>query len=414
MQYIITALGTAGDVFPFIGLAQQLMSRGHDTVLLTAEPFLNVAQNQGVNAVAVLNQAEYDATLRDTGLWQAGRGFVSAVRGFALPAMLRSYQYIEQHRQSDTVLIGSTLAFGAHCAAEKLAIPYITAHLAPAVFRSNIEPPRFPGLWMPSWLPESIKHFTWYLIDKLYYDKLLLNSINGFRKHLQLAPIDRLLQTWMHTEKATVGLFPDWFAAPQEDWVDGAVLSNFPLFDGVENSTLSPDLSEWLDTWGAPVLFTLGSGKLGSQDFFKHAIAACENLNCPGILLTQDAQDLPETLPPFVRAERFLPFSSFLPRAAAIVHHGGIGTTSQALRAGIPQLVLPMSHDQHDNSKRVVQLGAGRELAASQIHAHGLSDALYNLTRHSMIRTRCQDIKEKFSDTHTLSQIADTIEAWAF
>lgn len=414
MNYVITALGTAGDVFPFIGLAQRLGSRGHSVVLLTAEPFLSVAQHQGVTAIAVLTQTEYDATLRDEGLWQAGKGFVSAVRGFALPAMLRTFHYIERERQADTVLIGSSIAFGARCAAEKWNIPYIAMHLAPAVFRSNIEPPRFPGLWMPSWMPEGVKNFTWYLIDKLYYDAKLLDAINGFRKHVQLPPVDRLLQNWMHAENATLGLFPEWFASPQEDWVPGVALSQFPLFDGVETATLSPELSAWLDKWGAPVLFTLGSGKLGSQEFFSSAAAACENLNCPGILLTQDASGVPASLPPFVRVETFLPFSAFLPRVAAIVHHGGIGTTSQALRAGIPQLVMPMSHDQHDNARRVVKLGVGRELNSAQCHPHGLSDALYGLTRHSMIRSRCDAIKSMFQGKDSLAMIADTVESWAF
>lgn len=414
MHYLITALGTAGDVLPFIGLAQQLQTRGHAVILLTAEPFLSVAEKQGVTAVAVLTQAEYEATLLDKSLWHSGKGFVTAVRGFSLPAMLRTFQYIEQHQQENTVLIGSTIAFGARCAAEKWNLPYIATHLAPAVFRSIIEPPRFPGLRMPPWMPDWVRNLIWYLIDKLYYDALLINSINDFRRKVQLPPIDRLLQNWMHVENSTLGLFPEWFASPQADWVPGVALSNFPLFDGVENDALSPDLSAWLEKWGAPILFTLGSGKLGSQDFFTSAAAACENLNCPGILLTQDMNSVPANLPPYVRVEKYLPFSSFLPRVAAIVHHGGIGTTSQALRAGVPQLVMPMSHDQFDNAKRIIKLGAGMELRHSDSHPHGLSDALYGLTHQSMIRSRCEAIKAKFQNIDTLALIADSVEGWAF
>lgn len=414
MHYVVTALGTAGDVLPFIGIAKQLQSRGHKVTLLTGEAFLLTAQQQGIEAVSILTQAEFDATLRDPTLWQAGRGFVTAVRGFALPAMERAYRYIEQHRQSDTILLGSTLAFGARCAAEQWNIPYLSTHLAPAIFRSTIKPPYFPGLWMPSWMPQYWKDFSWFMIDKLYYDPLLLGPINAFRKNIHLPLIKRLLQDWMHNKGATLGLFPDWFAAPQEDWVPGAALSNFPLFDGTQDAPISTDLADWVARWGAPIIFTLGSGKVGSEEFFRQAAAACENLNHPGILLTPNNLPFADSLPAFVRVEKYLPFSSFLPQAAAIVHHGGIGTTSQALRAGIPQLVLPMAHDQHDNARHIVKLGVGKELRVPACHANKLADTLYDLMHHSMVQSRCDVIKDKFKDVDTLALITDSVEAWAF
>jgi rhamnosyltransferase subunit B len=85
----------------------------------------------------------------------------------------------------------------------------------------------------------------------------------------------------------------------------------------------------------------------------------CESTGRRGLLLTQFREQLPARLPAGVLHFDYLPFSTVLPRTAALVHHGGIGTTAQAISAGIPQLVVPFAHDQPDNAVRVQGLGVG-------------------------------------------------------
>ena len=70
-----------------------------------------------------------------------------------------------------------------------------------------------------------------------------------------------------------------------------------------------------------------------------------------GLLLSRHREHIPRTLPSDVRHVEYAPFSELLPRCAALVHHGGIGTSAQALAAGVPQLIMPMGHDQPDNSR---------------------------------------------------------------
>lgn len=410
MDFILSALGTAGDVLPFVAMAKALKARGDRAVLLTCEPFVAVAQRNGVEAVAVLSQADYDKTLADPRLWKPNEGFVAAVQGFGMPAMDAAFQYVMQHANADTVVIGSTISFGARCAAEKKGSRYIATHLAPAIFRSNQQPPRFPGLWMPAWMPNVAKDSTWYMIDTLYYDRVVLPPLNAFRKTHGLSSVSRLLHEWIHKENATLALFPEWFAAPQADWVPGLKLSHFPLFDGGETPEVNGDLLRWIDEVGAPILFTGGSGKQESASLFQAAMAACDNLGKPGILLSSDPA-LAENLPSWFRVERYVPFSSLLSRMGAIVHHGGIGTLSQALRAGIPQLVMPMSHDQHDNSARVQALGVARELEPLDCHAAAISDALYELQNHSMITSRCQQVRSRFEGVNTAGVILSALDS---
>src|SRR5207249_10540808 len=98
---------------------------------------------------------------------------------------------------------------------------------------------------------------------------------------------------------------------------------------------------------------------------FRNAIEACRLLGERGILLTKFGQQLPTPLPPFVRHCDYAPFRKLFPHCGGVVHHGGVGTTAQALAAGIPQLVLPMAWDQPDNAVRIQRLGAGHWLSAN-------------------------------------------------
>ena len=114
---------------------------------------------------------------------------------------------------------------------------------------------------------------------------------------------------------------------------------------------------------------TPGSAMRHAQEFFAESVAACQRLGRRGLLLTRFAEQVPTDLPETIRHLEYVPFSRVLPRAAALVHHGGIGTTAQALAAGIPQLVMPLAHDQPDNAARLERLGVGRTIAPRRYRA---------------------------------------------
>jgi UDP:flavonoid glycosyltransferase YjiC (YdhE family) len=97
--------------------------------------------------------------------------------------------------------------------------------------------------------------------------------------------------------------------------------------------------------------------------------------------VTANPRDIPKGLPATVRHESYVPFGLLLPRAAALVSHGGIGTVAQGLRAGIPQLVVALAHDQHDNGSRLLDLGAGAWIDAPRYDAARGASLLGDLLR---------------------------------
>jgi rhamnosyltransferase subunit B len=135
------------------------------------------------------------------------------------------------------------------------------------------------------------------------------------------------------------------------------------------------------------VVFTLGSSAvMAAGDFYSASLQAVERVNARALFLTGPSpQGLPARLPPSVLAWPYAPHEQVFPRASAIVHQAGIGTTAQALRSGRPILAVPFAHDQFDNAERARRLGVGltiprhryTERAAAQALARLLATPLY-------------------------------------
>ncbi len=107
----------------------------------------------------------------------------------------------------------------------------------------------------------------------------------------------------------------------------------------------------------------------------------------------------------------YAPHSQVFPRAAAIVHHGGVGTVGQAMRAGKPQLVCPIFADQADNAKRLVRLGIGTRLDHRRFTAPTAASALGNLLADSAIASRATSISTGVATENGAQYVADEIAA---
>jgi UDP:flavonoid glycosyltransferase YjiC (YdhE family) len=242
---------------------------------------------------------------------------------------------------------------------------------------------------------------------------MLAPAINALRSELGLPPASSILGTWWNSPDRVIGLFPDWFAAPQSDWPEQARLTGFPRYDEADTRDVDPDLDAFLDAGPPPIAFTPGTAMHHGSAFFAASVEACRRLNRRGLLLSQHAGHLPPSLPPTVRHVPYAPFSRLLPRCAAIVHHGGIGTTAQALAAGIPQVVTPFAHDQFDNAERVRRLGVGRSVKASRYTARSATRALAGLLDDAATVAACRSIAARLRIDDSIDRTCDLIEALA-
>lgn len=144
---------------------------------------------------------------------------------------------------------------------------------------------------------------------------------------------------------------------------------------------MDPELLRFLDEGPPPIVFTLGSAAVRvAGDFYRESVAVAKLLQRRAVLLVGNDQNRPkEPLPEGIVAFNYAPFGELLPRAKALVHQGGVGTTGQALRAGIPMLVVPFAHDQPDNAARITRLGVGRTISRSNYKAGRVAKELREL-----------------------------------
>jgi UDP:flavonoid glycosyltransferase YjiC (YdhE family) len=286
-----------------------------------------------------------------------------------------------------------------------------TVHLAPSIFRSVIDPPKLPGLFMPNWLPRALKRKIWDFGDRWYIDPIVCPGLNAFRAEEGLSPVRQILKNWWHSPDLTIGLWPEWFAPVQPDWPPQARLAGFPLFDERGLDPLPAHLQTFLASGDKPIAFTPGSAMWQGRAFFEASAAACQRLGRRGLLLSRHADHIPPNLPAGVIHVEYAPFSELLPHVAALVHHGGIGTTSQGLAAGVPQLIMPMSHDQPDNAQRLARLGVGAAIPRNAYRGPAVARALRRLLDSTEVRQRCRAVRERFTTDEPFTRACGMIEA---
>jgi UDP:flavonoid glycosyltransferase YjiC (YdhE family) len=412
LNVLITTYGSSGDVHPMLGLALALRARGHRVTLVTSGYFQALVERAGIEFVALGTREEFLLAVRDPDLWNPRRGFQCVWR--AVEQVFRDeYRIVaERYVPGETVALTSCLGFGTRIAHEKLGVPLVNVHLQPAVLWSQYDSPQLGPMLAGPRVPRWLKRLQFWMAETFFVDRTVAPSANAFRRELGLPPVQRTMR-WWHTGTHSVCLFPEWYAPRQPDWPTELTLTEFPLWDERGVTDVPAEAAEFVERFGPPIVFTPGSGMAQGERFFDEAVAACRILKRPGMLLTRFAEQIPGKLPGDVRHFDYVPFSELLPQAAAIVHHGGIGTTAQALRAGIPQLIMPMSHDQPDNAARVRRLGAGAWLQPSSFRGARVARTLQELLQSDEARRSCAAAAARFTGVEPFAKACDVIEGAA-
>ncbi|HEX3444813.1 MAG TPA: nucleotide disphospho-sugar-binding domain-containing protein [Chthoniobacterales bacterium] len=239
---------------------------------------------------------------------------------------------------------------------------------------------------------------------------LLAPELNRFRSELGLAPLQKDLARWVYPPQLILGMFPEWYAGYRPDWPSNICLTGFPIFDGGEARELAPAVDQFLAAGTPPVVFNALSAFQNARKFFEAGVATVRKMKRRAILLSQFPQNVPPELPPEVGHFSFVPHSLLLPRAAAIVHQGGIGTTAKALLAGIPQVIVPLNFDQPFNGKRVASMGVGTTLEASECSPDRLSKELEALLAAPAVAAKLRDYSSRVRNQDGTRQACDAIE----
>lgn len=416
MRVLIAAVGTVGDVLPFIALGLELERRGHAATLIAPAPFEAVVRRAGLAFEPLLSDRAYARSFGHPATWRPVRGARRMFR--ALPKTLDPvFRIAERHAAGGQrpVIVASTLAIGGRLAFEALGGHLITVHLSPSALQSRFDAPRLPGFPIPKVLPPALKWWLQLGADDHLINPATLPRLNAIRERLGLAPVNRL-RRWWDSPQAVAALFPDWFQTPQPDWPAHTVQLGFPRVGHLGAETQAPDeaLEAFLNAGAPPVVVTFGSTRRRTETLYRAAMIACARAGQRCLALSRTPLDIPAEAAGGVFIAPYAPLEQVLPRARALIHHGGVGTTAQAFAAGVPQIVAPLAFDQFDHAGRVAALGCGLWFRPGPFEAQRLPRALARLLASESIAQNAAGIAERQARApDPISGLCDLVETTA-
>lgn len=379
---VLSTFGSFGDLHPYVALALELKARGHRPVIATSELYREKLDAVGVELSPVRpnDLPSYDEPERMGAMlgkmMEARTGTMEIMNTLILPHLRAAYEDLSAAARGADLLVTHPLPFVGPLVAEKLGVRWVSSVLAPGSFLSAYDPPVPPQ--MPA-LHRLLRLHPLFMRAVMVGARMQLRplrrAVDNLRADLGLPPSNGdPFHEAQHSPRLVLALFSKVLAAPQPDWPQNTHVTGFPFYDRRDyfgETAAPPGLLDFLDAGEPPVVFTLGSAAFWvAKDFYTESIRAARACGARALLLIGHARNLPaDPLPDGVAAFEYAPFGEVLPRASAVVHHGGVGTTGQSLLAGRPQLVVPFSHDQFDNGARAARLGAGRALPRPQYTA---------------------------------------------
>ena len=405
---VVVTTGSAGDLFPFLKLAIGLRDAGLAITFVGPQIHAELVQQAGLPFRGTFADP---AVLADPDVWHPTRGFGVVWRAVR-PGMRELGAIVAALPAAEPcVIVTHPLALheALLCRALRPDVRVALAYLAPSNIPTVHDPLLLGPLRVPRWVPHAVRRWLWKQIGKRMIDPVVMPDINADRAAAGVAPASGMFDLLQHGPDLSVTLFPAWFAEPKPDWPQPLYCGDFALFDPNPDAAFTPKLAQFLAAGEAPLIFTPGTANRQADAYFAHALAATEALGKRAIFLTPHREQVAAVLPPRVLWQSYLPLRKILPHAAALVHHGGIGTTAEALRAGIPQLVVALAFDQFDNAARVAALGAGLGLTKTRLTTARLSAALQELIASPLIAGRCHAISEQFQSDEEWQQMTVSI-----
>jgi UDP:flavonoid glycosyltransferase YjiC (YdhE family) len=394
-EFLLMPFGSAGDTYPFIGLGRCLRERGHEVTIIANGHFRNAVRDAGLRFQQHGSEEEYFEALKNPDIWHPTKGFFAVVGHPRMPETIQEqHQLVAEfmYRHPNVVVVAGSLALGARLAQETHGVRLATVHLSPGVFLSVERPPTMPTLKFSKWFGKTGIRMMYWLANKFIIHPTMQRNVGRLRKEMYMPKEKRFLTRWIHSPELVLAMFPPWYAEPASDWPTQVRMVGFPLHDVDGDQPLSPEAMAYLQAGEPPLVFTFGSAMRHGHQLFQAAIDASYRLRRRCLLLTRFPDQLPVPLPPHAFYFDYVPLRQLLPYSAALIHHGGIGTTAQALHAGVPQLITPLAHDQFDNAARVRQLGAGEVLPGKQVTAGRLAKSLRQLLADRAVHAAVQQI----------------------
>jgi len=419
VRIVLSNIGTYGDTNPLIAIALELKRRGHVPVMALPAVYQPKIRPLGLEFHPVRPDIDPSNSVLVEMVYDVKKGTEHGLRDFLFPSLRQSYDDLlhaaTQPERADLLLIGE-LNYAGPLVAEVTSIPWASYVLAPISFFSAFDPPvlpMYPRLARADKTVPGLGH----VIRRLarFVSRKWPEPIYSLRSELGLPRGANPLFDAKHSPYLVLALFSTVLGEEQKDWPPNTLITGFCYYDAdAGNATLSPVLEDFLSNGEPPVVFTLGSAAvLAAGNFYEFSARAAIRLGIRAVLLIgSDPRNHPrQALPPHICVAEYAPYSALFSRAAMVVHQGGVGTTAQCLRAGKPMLIMPYSHDQPDNARRMRRLKVARMITRANYTPLRVARKLKAMLANRQIARRAELVANRLQHEDGVRSACDALEA---
>ena len=415
MKITIIAPGSRGDVQPYVALGTGLRAAGHTVCVLTTHDFQSLVTSYGLEFVGIGGSAEAQAQQQMQGLVEQGnvlKILASTGRGARQMAHQAAVSGLAASQDSDLLVGGlGGLAVGL-ALAEKLDIPFVQAYLLPftptGAFPSILMP--LPEIRLPTWANRMSHRAT----QQMMWQMLRGADTRARTEVLRLprapfwGPLGSLQR---HKHPILYGYSPHVVPRPA-DWPDFIHVTGYWFLEPAAGWNPPADLVQFLE--GGPPPVYIGFGSMLSRDpqaTTDLVVQALARSGRRGVLYGGWGGLQKARLPETVYMTSSLPHSWLFPRMAAVVHHGGAGTTAAALQAGVPSIVTPFFGDQPFWGQRVHALGAGpRPISRQRLTVDSLAEAIQRAVSDTRMQQRAAELGKRIRAENGTARATAIIE----
>lgn len=417
MRIAIIALGSQGDVQPYVALGKGLHHAGHQVRIISHENFGDLIRPQGLelwpvqgNVQEVTESPELRALL-EKGNFIAIQRF--AARAAKDAALSWAREGLRACQGMDLLVAGAGGLYLALGLAEKLNIPLQQAYVFPFTPTAA-----FPGILFPPWLGKlggGVNRFSHQLVRQALWQSIRAGD-NAMREQVLGLPPAPLLGPYgspiLQRYPALYGFSPAVIPQPA-DWKKAEV-TGYWFLDAAPGWTPPQALADFLQAGPPPVY--IGFGSMGHRNPQATADLVLQALGRTGqraVMQSGWGGLKKERLPETVFGIDSAPHTWLFPRMAAVVHHGGAGTTAAGLRAGVPSLVIPFFGDQSYWGRVVAEIGAGpRPIARARLSPDGLAGAIEEAVRNPQIKQKAAQIGSQIRAEDGVGRAVQLIEQY--
>ncbi|MBN1267594.1 MAG: glycosyltransferase family 1 protein [Anaerolineales bacterium] len=416
MKITIFAAGSRGDIQPCVVLARGLQQAGYQVVLAAPEDFADFVQQYGVNFYPLRGDVQ-KIMASDTGreFMEKGGGnplkSISAVRKMIAPVIVgMAMDALEVCRETDGLIcLGVFSAFGKSIA-EALDIPLL--HIEPTPL---LPTKAFPAASWP--IQKSLGGVHNYLSGLAMLEVLWLwyrPFVKEFRKQLGLSSYNaaRFIRTLKRTPM--LGAYSSGIIPHPSDWPEHIHVTGYFFLDSQADWQPSPELQAFLKAGDPPVYIGFGSmAGENPEELAGVVLAALSRSGQRGLLLTGWGGLHIESVPEHVFVLETAPHHWLFPRMAAVVHHGGAGTTAEGLRAGVPSIIVPFILDQPFWGARAFAAGLGpKPVLRKQLTVERLAEAITQAVTDPEIRQRAKSFGEAVRAENSIGHAVKVVKQY--